>query len=155
MPTLDLSYPAILKEFGRRAVTQRTESRQFLAWFLDNYYRLEDHEIDDCICDGPDDKGIDGIYVNEQLSQIDIFQATIAQSPKSLGDSLLKKFKGTLDQFGTAEKAEAVQKSTGNVELANLMLDNEIPEKSPMGLRFAEFFSLIQKGTKMQARILK
>ena len=68
LPKLNLAYPAILQLFGRHAVKQRTESRQLLAWFLENYYRLEESEVDDCICDGPDDKGLDAIYANETLS---------------------------------------------------------------------------------------
>jgi hypothetical protein len=31
---------------------ERTESRAFLSWFLDNYYRLDDTEVHDCICGG-------------------------------------------------------------------------------------------------------
>jgi len=65
---LRLDYPAIKQLYAGHAMTQRTESRQFLAWFLENYYRLDETELEDCICDGTDDKGIDGIYVNEQLA---------------------------------------------------------------------------------------
>src|SRR6266851_5017176 len=107
--TLKLSYPDILQVFGTHAVKQRTESRQFLAWFLENFYRLEGSEIDDCICDGSYDKGLDGIYVNEQLAQIDVFQAHLVKGKKTQGDTSLKEFKGTLSQF---EDAKAV----GNME---------------------------------------
>jgi len=72
MSTLDLSYPAILNHFGTHSVKGGTESRAFLAWFLENYYRLEETEIYDSVCDGVNDKGIDGIYVNGELRQIDI-----------------------------------------------------------------------------------
>src|SRR5947209_767772 len=99
MAQLDLTYPAILRLFGGHLMKNRTEARAFLAWYLENYYRLEDTEIGDCICDGKYDKGIDGIYVNEQLGQIDIFQATIARTPKTKGDTELKEFVGTLSQF--------------------------------------------------------
>jgi len=77
MPKVDLTYPAILKTLGEHNLKQRTESRALLAWFLDNYYRLDAVEVADCICDADDDKGIDGIYVNEQLAQIDVFQSRI------------------------------------------------------------------------------
>jgi hypothetical protein len=50
---IDLMYPAILKLFGDYAVKQRTDSQAFLAWFLENYYRLEETEVDDSICDQP------------------------------------------------------------------------------------------------------
>src|SRR5437867_11939092 len=103
MSKLQLSYPAIMKLFGKHSGTQRTESRQFLAWFLENYYRLEETEVDDCICDGSYDKGIDGLYVNDQLAQIDVFQARLVKGTKTQGDSGLHEFKGTLAQFQNAD----------------------------------------------------
>ena len=72
MPTLDLSYPAILNLFGNYTMKGRTESKALLAWFLQNYYRLEPTEVDDAICDGQGDKGIDGIYVSDLLQQIEM-----------------------------------------------------------------------------------
>lgn len=58
MATLLLRYPEVLKLFGVHRIKERTESRQFLAWFLENYYRLDQMEVSDCICDGQYDKGI-------------------------------------------------------------------------------------------------
>ena len=49
MSTLQLGYPQILKLFGIHAMKERTESRAFLAWFLENYYRLDETEVSDCI----------------------------------------------------------------------------------------------------------
>ena len=89
--------------FGPYAVKQRTESRQFLAWFLQNYYRLEETDVEDCICDGSYDKGIDGVYANDQLAQIDVFQARLVQGKKSLGDSGLHEFHGAMAQFASAK----------------------------------------------------
>ena len=130
MPKLQLKYPAIKQLFGAQAVNQRTESRQFLAWFLENYYRLEETEIEDCICDGTDDKGIDGIYVSEQLAQIDVFQSRLKANPKkTLGDAELKEFYGSLSQFETEDSILALQASTGNRELAALLKDNAIAKK--------------------------
>jgi hypothetical protein len=53
-------------------VPGRTEARAFLAWFLEHYYRLEETDAQDAVCDGPDDKGVDGIYVNTNLERIEI-----------------------------------------------------------------------------------
>ncbi len=94
-----------------------TESRAFLAWFLENYYCLEEIEVDDALCDGHADKGIDGIYLNEQLRQIDIFQVTLfSANQKTQGDAKLKQFVGAISQFNTASNAEAIIAS-GNEEL--------------------------------------
>ena len=74
-----------------------------------NYYRLEEEEIYDSVCDGKNDKGIDGIYVNEPLRQIDIFQTTISKKEEmTLGDAKLKQFTGAISQLSTAENAASV-----------------------------------------------
>jgi hypothetical protein len=77
MASLVLNYPEMLKLFGIHAMKERTETRQFLAWFLDYYYRLDPIEVSDCICDATDDKGVDGIYVNDLLGEIDVFQSRL------------------------------------------------------------------------------
>ena len=141
MPSkIDLSYPKILDLFAVHAVTQRTESRQFLAWFLENYYRLELSEIDDCICDGNYDKGIDGIYVNDQLTQIDVFQSRIVKSNKTLGDVGLKEFKGSLDQFSDIKAIKNMQETTKNAELVGLLEEQAIAKKVAEGYRVRGIF---------------
>lgn len=86
-----------------------TESRAMLAWFLENYYRLEESDIYDSVCDGHNDKGIDGIYVNEQTREIDVFQTTVSKTDtKTQGDAKLKQLAGTLSQLATVEGAEKI-----------------------------------------------
>ena len=129
MAKLDLSYPNLLQVFGEHAMKERTESRQFLAWFLENYYRLEETELSDCICDGPYDKGVDGLYVDDHLGQIDIFQARISKTDKTLGDVALKEFVGTLTQFSNASLVRDVAETTANKELAALIKEARVAEK--------------------------
>jgi hypothetical protein len=38
--SIDLSYPAILDHIAKYRGAGRTESRAFLAWFLEHYYRV-------------------------------------------------------------------------------------------------------------------
>ena len=80
---------------------EATESRAFLAWFLENYYHLDEIDIQDSICDRNHDKGIDGIYVNPPFETIEVFQGSIAQNTSGafLGDVDLKTFQGSLLQF--------------------------------------------------------
>ena len=71
-------------------------------WFLKNYYRLDEINAVDAVCDGMDDKGIDGIYVDHNLETVDVFQCKLVQNAtKTLGDTQLKEFVGTLSQFAT------------------------------------------------------
>lgn len=117
---IDISYPNILKQFERCSVSGGTESRSLLAWFLENYYRLEDVEIQDSLCDGSGDKGIDGIYVSQQLHKIDFFQVTLGKAEeKTLGDKKLKQFVGALAQFSNVENAKSVL-ANANPELVKM-----------------------------------
>lgn len=131
---LNLTYPAILDHLGKHKVEGRTDSRSFLGWFLENYFRLEQLRVEDSICDGPDDKGIDGIYVDSTLELIYVFQAKLMQNhSKTLGDSTLREFAGALKQFDSPESVKALASSTSNIELKNLILDEDLPAKIETG----------------------
>ena len=86
-------------------------------------------EVSDCICDGRYDKGIDGIYVNEQLGQIDVFQTVIVQTEKGLGDVSLKEFAGSLSQFKDKASVANLEKTSKNPALTSLLKTNEIARK--------------------------
>lgn len=131
---IDFTYPMILDQFGPHLIEGRVESRAFLGWFLENYYRLEQSEAQDCICDGPDDKGIDGIFVDSTQESIELFQTKLYKSDtKTLGDSALKHFVGSMDQMRTAEGARKLARETGNLELRELILTEKLPEKIAAG----------------------
>lgn len=139
---LDLTYPSILKHFGRHLVNGRTESRAFLGWFLENYYRLDETDAQDAICDGTDDKGIDGIYVDGTLERIDVFQTKLYQKDnKTLGDTALKEFAGTLDQLRNRDLIDKLVETTGNVELRELIKD-------------ADIATLVEKGFKVRGHFI-
>lgn len=117
---IDTTYPHILKYFGRHSVPGSPESRALLAWFLDNFYRLDDLEIQDSLCDGNGDKGIDGIYISNQLRQVHFFQSQIIKArDKTVGDGKLKQFHGALSQFKSAESAK-VTLASANDELKRI-----------------------------------
>lgn len=97
---------------------------------LEKYYRLDPQLAIDSVCDNSGDKGVDGIYINEGMSTIDIFQTKIAQSEKkSIGDTILKEFLGTLDQFSTKEKLENLIKTAGKAQVASLIQRLDLIEK--------------------------
>ena len=115
-----------------------------MGWFLENYYRLEETEAQDAICDGSDDKGIDGIYVDHTLERIDVFQTKLYQAgagqDKTLGDSALKQFAGSLDQLKTKESAIELADTTGNEELRGLIQNEGIPDLIERGYDVRGFF---------------
>ena len=124
---LDLTYRGLQRLLKPHQGDGRTESRAFLAWFLENVYRLDPTEAEDCVCDGPDDKGVDGVYVDQDNSRIDIFQAKISHNDaKTIGDTTLKALVGTLAQFESQTTTEALQQSTSNVELKHRLEDGKV-----------------------------
>ena len=128
--TLTLSYPQICQYFTNQTGKGRTESRAFLAWFLEHFYRLDPDLARDCICDGPDDKGVDGVYVDDNLESIDIFQSRLYKgATKSIGDVALKEFLGTLAQFKDGQGIDNLVKTTSNQELAKLITSEEVAKK--------------------------
>src|SRR5688500_14105584 len=97
---IDVNYPKTLDLFAQHRATGREDGVSFLIWCLENYYRLDPIESIDSVCDQPGDKGVDGIFVNDNNQTITIFQSRLYQNPTALvGDAALRTFAGTLTQF--------------------------------------------------------
>ena len=129
MANIDFTYPKVL-DVLRPIANGRTESHAFLVWFLMHFMRLDDTEAQDAVCDGPDDKGVDGIYVDSNLETIYVFQCKLVQNEKrTLGDTQLKEFIGTLSQFASSDDIATIQESTSNSELSNLLEAEQIATK--------------------------
>lgn len=127
--TLDPTYPAILTPIKTCHVTGRTESHALLVWFLQHYFRLDELESQETVCDGPDDKGVDGIYVDNNLETVFIFQCKLVQNPaKTLGDTQLKEFVGSLDQFRNPVKVTEIAETTANIELSRLLTTENVAQ---------------------------
>ena len=123
---LNLDYASLVQIAQPYKVPGREEASAFLSWFLVNIYRLDIIEVQDIVCDGRGDKGIDGIYVNESEECIDIFQSKTVQNPsKTLGDTQLKEFVGSLKQLETLEGVHSMISTTGNSQLKNLLIEHK------------------------------
>lgn len=128
--SVNINYPELLETIKAELVPGRTESHAFLLWFLKNYYRLDEIDAVDSVCDGPDDKGIDAIYVDYNLETVDVFQSKLVQnSRRTLGDTQLKEFVGTLAQLSDPSQIEEIVSSTSNTELANLLRVENVATK--------------------------
>jgi len=55
-----------------------SDHQAFLYWFLREIFGLDEEDITDCIVDGAEDKGIDGIYITK--NNIYIFQARFTEN---------------------------------------------------------------------------
>ncbi|WFU08343.1 AIPR family protein [Rhizobium sp. CB3090] len=118
----DLVYAELKKMLSRYAGKGRSESASFLNWFLENIYRLSDVDADDAICDEVNDKGIDGIYVDNTAQEIHFFQSKISQRDgRTIGDRDLKNFVGSIDQFRTPESIDLILNGNANQDLKKLI----------------------------------
>lgn len=122
MQSESLSYDGVKKLIEPYTHKGRTESASFLNWFLENVYRLGDVEADDAICDKVNDKGIDGIFVDNTAQEIHFFQCKITQKDgRTIGDTDLKSFVGSLKQFRSAESIEKLLDSNANDDLKKII----------------------------------
>src|SRR5208337_1794153 len=119
---INLSYPSIRDLFPQHLAPTRTESASFLIWYFENYLRLDTLQAIDCVCDQNGDRGIDGIYVNEDANTIEVYQSKISQKADStIGDKSLREFAGTLSQFDSIETLSHLAATVGEAEVARLI----------------------------------
>ena len=121
----------LLKPYQKRAAT---ESTQFLRWFLENIFRLEAQDADDAWVDKKQDKGVDGILVNDVLEVVYVIQSKVRQkSDSKLGDTDLKEFSGTLKQFESGDTVQALLAGQANAELKSALLREQVKDKIASG----------------------
>ena len=118
------------EEVNRQASVSESHSRAFLKWFLINYFRIDEDEATDYICDNPNDKGIDGIYADLISSDIFIFQSKYSATPdQHQGDTDLKTFSGVRAWFDSVENIQNLDNSIANQELKALINRLELSNK--------------------------
>lgn len=118
----DLNYTELKKMIARYSGKGRTESASFLNWFLENIYRLSDVDADDAICDEVNDKGIDGIFVDNTAQEVHFLQSKISQKDgRTIGDKDLKNFVGSIEQFRTPESIDLVMAGNANSDLKKII----------------------------------
>jgi hypothetical protein len=127
---VDVDYPNLLNNFREHLDPKRSESASFLIWYLEKYYRLDKQEAVDAVCDQSNDKGVDGIFINDNDQTITVFQSNISQKSNStMGDAPLRDFSGTLQQFSTKERVENLVKTAGNAQVASLIKRSDLINK--------------------------
>lgn len=108
----------LLSSIDRYKLPGYTDSKALLYWFLYNVFRLDEIQSRDSICDGPNDKGIDGVWVDEDSEEIFLFQSYFTSRESShLGDSKLKEFVGSTNWFAKPHNLHGLLKSSANAEL--------------------------------------
>jgi hypothetical protein len=136
-----LDYPILTETLKKYEEKERSVSANFLNWFLENIYRLDAVEADDAICDEYNDKGIDGVYVDHNSEEIHLFQAKISQKTgRTIGDTALKEFSGSLDQFITPEAIQKILEGNANADLKKSLIRNDIKSLIDKGYQLTGIF---------------
>ena len=91
---IDLTYPNILTHISQYKSDKRTESAAFLIWYLVNYYRLDELDATDCVCDSMETKALTAYMSTKVLGQSISFKAKLARKRIQVSETLnLKNFK--------------------------------------------------------------
>jgi hypothetical protein len=135
MKITDLNHNAFseheLKPYEKRAPDF---SGRFVRWFLENIYRLEEVDADDACVDAKHDKGVDAIYVDDVSETIFIIQSkTKTKDNAEFGDTELKEFYGTLQQFDSKKKIDEIFSETKNNKLKQTILRTGLAAKVESG----------------------
>lgn len=110
------------QEIAPYYVGNRTRSTALLAWFMENVWREDPDVIEDAICDGGGDKGIDAILIDRDAKEIAILQSKHRQkSGVTQGDGDLKTFRGVAPYFVGPDGILTLLDSGPNEELVKLV----------------------------------
>ena len=103
-------------------VGNRTRSTALLAWFIENVMREDPDAVEDAICDGGGDKGIDAILFDEDANELFVLQAKHRRNRRTTqGDSDLKAFVGVATYFSGPDGIDELLESGPNEEIIKLV----------------------------------
>jgi hypothetical protein len=118
----DHSFSDLLRSIEQQKLPGFTDSRALLHWFLFNVFRLDEIQSHDSVCDGPNDKGIDGVWVDEETEEVFLFQSVYTDKrANTLGDTSLREFVGSANWFANSENLKNLMNSSANDELKALV----------------------------------
>lgn len=142
MKSSDLSHAKFSKEHLKHYEKRAPDfSGQFLRWFLEHVFRLEEADADDACVDAKHDKGVDAIYVDDVSETVFILQAkTKTKADAAFGDKDIKEFFGTLQQFSTKGKIDDLVKETKNEKLKQTIARANLAEKIDAGYELRGVF---------------
>lgn len=134
---MDISqfYSRMRREVAGYTDSIREDSSAFLVWFLINYFRMEPQDAIDSVCDHQNDKGIDGIVVDEEEETIYLFQSKFSPADaQAQGDNDLRNFTGARSWFQTEQTVQNLMDSTAHHELKSLIKRTNVREKTNFSL---------------------
>lgn len=113
----------------------RSETSAFLLWFLENFFRLDKQDAEDAICDQKNDKGIDGIYIDDEDEIIFLFQSKYSPNDlQSQGDNDIRNFIGARQWFTDETSVQKLLNSNASDDLKSLVIGTGIIERTRYSL---------------------
>jgi hypothetical protein len=139
MPTRDQDYQLIAQlanadESGGLAKPRAV----LLLWFLRHSVGLDDLDAYEYVCDGDDDAGVDGLYleestIGEDFETLVIYQSKYSQRPSETGSKVLKEFIGTAHHFTNVQSLRELLAQDVEPRLAGLVQEFELERKLAAG----------------------
>jgi hypothetical protein len=130
MPTAAENHALLQEQILPYHIGNRTATTALLAWFIENVMREEPDRVEDAICDGGGDKGIDAMLFDEDSNELFVLQSKHRQSSKpTQGDGDLKAFMGVAAYFEGVDSIDRLLASSPNEELTNLIERLELRAK--------------------------
>jgi len=109
----------------------RQDTAAFLIWFLINYFRIEPQDAIDSVCDHTNDKGIDGIWIDDEEERLYLFQSKFSPvDDNDQGDNDIRNLEGASAWFEDEATVQQLLDSTVSHELKSLINNQEILEKA-------------------------
>lgn len=102
-----------------------------LLWFLRNVMGLDDLEAYEYVCDGDNDKGIDGMYLSAGDAEdgkhtLFLFQSKYPEGPKNVGENDLKRFVASALPFETPGGIRSLLTQPLEPELKSLIKNQDL-----------------------------
>lgn len=109
----------------------RSDSSAFIIWFLENFFRIDRQDAIDCVCDQKNDKGIDGVFVDDEEEKIYLIQSKFSPIDfQEQGDNDLRNFVGAKEWFKNEDTLLNLLESTASKELKALVNGFKLIEKT-------------------------
>lgn len=133
-------FQLLADQFAPHLVGNRTESTAMLAWFLENAWRHEPDEVEDALCDGGNDKGIDAITVDVEAREVTIFQGKRRRTKRrTQGEVDLQRFRAVGTYFRGPDGVDDLLAASPNEELQKLVerlrLRERLAEEDPWSVQ--------------------
>jgi len=128
-------YTRMRREVAGYSNQSGEDSSAFLIWFLINYFRMESTDAIDSVCDHQNDKGIDGIVVDEEEETVYLFQSKFSPYDEQYqGCNDLRNFMGVRTWFQSEENIQNLINSTAHHELKSLIERKGIIDRTEFNL---------------------